>query len=287
MQPFNPMRWDEEEAPEGVFLGEPDPTAAPRLLGMPEGIAARERPDLRSAGEDGAAIAAALAGVRAALRTRRVGDPVAAFPLDDMPAAQRKALDGLLGEGEVSAVIQGLGTWQAQETVLTGLWRVRGTDEDGRLVSDALEVGEVPQAVRLAAERGTLAAMPPVPTAPGVMNAPALLEEIRHRAATWQAGEPNHVISFTLLPVNEADMALLRGVLGTGPVLGISRGYGQARVQLTACRRVWSVQYLNARDAIVLDTLEIGDVPAAITAAAEDFADSALRLGEILEAYAS
>jgi hydrogenase-1 operon protein HyaF len=38
-------------------------------------------------------------------------------------------------------------------------------------------------------------------------------------------------------------------------------------------------------DEIVLDTLEIGDAPAAACAAEDDFRDSALRLSEISEAY--
>jgi hydrogenase-1 operon protein HyaF len=38
-------------------------------------------------------------------------------------------------------------------------------------------------------------------------------------------------------------------------------------------------------DTPILDTLEIGDVPAAVCAANEDFVDSAERLGEIIEAY--
>ena len=47
------------------------------------------------------------------------------------------------------------------------------------------------------------------------------------------------------------------------------------------------MQYFNASDEIVLDTLEIGDAPAAACAAEEDFRDSAQRLREIEEAYFS
>ena len=41
----------------------------------------------------------------------------------------------------------------------------------------------------------------------------------------------------------------------------------------------------NAMDTIVLDTLEIGDVPVTARAAVEDFRDSAERLKEVEEAY--
>lgn len=284
----NPLRWDpsEEEPPEGVFLGEPDSAAEPRLLGMPEGLrTAPPRPGLRDAGDAAAReIAPILAAAREAMLSRRPGDAPAVLDLAALSDPARRALDELLGEGEVSAIVSGRVAREVRETVLTGLWRVRSTDASGALLADELEVAEVPEAILLAAERGPRAEVPEPAPAQGTMNAPALLAEIRARAAAWAPGEENHVISFTLLPVTEADMALLRGTLGTGPVLGVSRGYGHVRVQLTGCRRVWSVQFLNARDAIVLDTLEIGGVPATLRAEREDFEDSAVRLAEMLGA---
>ena len=130
-------------------------------------------------------------------------------------------------------------------------------------------------------------AEPAIPAAApdGTMNLMPLLVEIGHRVATHDPALPNHVISFTLFPMTEADMAGLRQVLGTGPVQVVSRGYGTCRITLTGLRRVWSVQYLNSMDTVILDTLEIGGVPVAVQAADEDFADSAERLGEILAAY--
>jgi hydrogenase-1 operon protein HyaF len=85
--------------------------------------------------------------------------------------------------------------------------------------------------------------------------------------------------------MNEVDMAFLKQTLNLGPVQAVSRGYGTCRVTLAGQRHVWSVQYLNAMDIIILDTLEVGDVPVSLCAADEDFQDSAERLGEILEAY--
>jgi hypothetical protein len=51
----------------------------------------------------------------------------------------------------------------------------------------------------------------------------------------------------------------------------------------TAFHRVWAVQYLNSMGAVILDTVEIGDVPTAACAAKEDFEDSAIRLRHILQ----
>ena len=46
-----------------------------------------------------------------------------------------------------------------------------------------------------------------------------------------------------------------------------------------------SVQFFNAMDTIILDTLEVGGVPVVALAASEDFEDSAERLQQIIEAY--
>jgi hydrogenase-1 operon protein HyaF len=117
------------------------------------------------------------------------------------------------------------------------------------------------------------------------MNVQPVLAEIRERMAAHQIGQPSHVINFTLLPMSEADMDHLATTLGNGAIQLWSRGYGSCRVLATGARHVWSVQFLNAMDAPILDTIEIGDVPAAVRAADEDFQDSAERLGEIIEAY--
>ena len=50
-------------------------------------------------------------------------------------------------------------------------------------------------------------------------------------------------------------------------------------------QRRGSVQYFNAMDEIILDTLEIGGVPVVALAATEDFRNSSERLREIYEAY--
>ncbi len=73
--------------------------------------------------------------------------------------------------------------------------------------------------------------------------------------------------------------------LGAGPVQLTSRGYGTCRVLATGARNVWSVQFYNAMDTIILDTLEICTIPAVAIAAEDDFKDSAVRIREIEEAY--
>jgi len=208
------------------------------------------------------------------------------FDITDYAREDIELITQVLGEGEVSglaALPDGVVT-QIAEAAMAGLWRVRFMDASGRLGADYLEVGAIPEIVRraaaLTADRLLFGAAPK-----GAMNVMPLLAEIAERMSAWRAGEPTHTINFSLLPVSEVDMSFLQQTLGDGPVQLFSRGYGACKVTATGARNVWSVQFFNATDAIILDTLEIGDVPASACAAEEDFRDSAERLREIHEAY--
>ena len=73
--------------------------------------------------------------------------------------------------------------------------------------------------------------------------------------------------------------------MGTGPVTILSRGYGNCRITSTATAHLWRVKFFNSRDALILDTIEVVDVPAVALASQEDVEDSARRLDEILAVY--
>ncbi len=231
-------------------------------------------------------VAALLPELAAALDTQAADAPGRLIDVTDYAAAELRLLGEVLGEGEVSATVSLPGgvVAQVRESVLAGLWRLHFQTSDGRPVADYIEVAAIPAAVRQAASLAapTIAPGPPPEDA---MNVMPVLAEIADRMARWQPGEASHVINFSLLPMNAADMARLQGCLGTGAVALSARGYGSCRVFSTGARHVWSVQYSNASGEVVLDTLEIGDVPAAVLAAAEDFRDSAVRLRDIAAAY--
>lgn len=221
-----------------------------------------------------------------ALAVQKAAEPSLLFDITELAEEDCELMTQVLGEGEVSgvAVLTDGVLAQIHESVMAGLWRVRFTDGAGALVGDYLEIGAIPQVVRKAAElaRPTLVFGEPPE---GAMNVMPLLAEIETRMASHRRGDVSAVINFSLLPMNDVDMTFLQRTLGDGPVRLVSRGYGACRVQATGARNVWSVQFFNAMDTIILDTLEIGDTPLAACAADEDFQDSAERLREIHEAY--
>jgi hydrogenase-1 operon protein HyaF len=280
---LGPKVWGSEAQAQGAFLGEPELD----LLGVPDG--AKPRPAL-----NGIKIERAPPTVLALLRALCAGlteaaeesGPSRRYEVEELSAPERAELFDILGQGEAYAAIGGEPEFQIQETVLPGLWRIRS--ERSGIAREWLEIADVPDAVRRAAAHHTFQILHvPGESPEGTMNAPAILFEIAAKMAAVAPGAPNEVINFTLLPLTQADAAWIARVLGVGPINAISSGFGDCRITSTAFRNVWAVQYLNAMGTVILDTIEIGDVPKAFCAAREDFEDSAARLHEIIGAYAS
>lgn len=203
--------------------------------------------------------------------------------LKALPQGDLNLVNQVLGEGEVSIVVEGEQKNMIQESVLAGVWRVQSTNASGAVLSDYIEVADIPGAVRHDSFNGcqTAVSHDPDDLLEGVMNAPPLLSEINDHIS--QGGV--HVINLSLLPQSEADLAFLQDTLGGGGVVMLSRGYGNCRITSTGTKNVWWVQYFNSQDTIILNTLEVTDVPEVACAAGEDITDSAQRLNEILEVY--
>jgi hydrogenase-1 operon protein HyaF len=202
------------------------------------------------------------------------------------PPAVREVINQSLGFGEVSAFTTAPRHWRVQETAFAGLWRVLEVADDGRFLVDRLETGAIPPVLGTAMQQTATADLPAPAYLAGCMNAPPLVEEIRQQAASWQAGEAAHVINLTLLPVSDADLDTLYGWLGHREVSILSRGYGNCRITSTRLRNVWWVQYFNSMDTLILNSIEVVDMPEVALAADEDFADSLERLREYLDMLA-
>ncbi|WP_132078225.1 hydrogenase expression/formation protein [Sinorhizobium americanum] len=221
-----------------------------------------------------------------ALALFKSGRPSRLFDITDYPEDDKELITQILGEGEVAgvAVLENGIIAQMQEAVMAGVWRIRFTVADGRIVADYIEVGSIPAAVRLACSR--LPASISYGAAPaGAMNVMPLLTEIGDRITRHCDSEPAHVITFSLFPMSPEDMSFLQHTLGVGPVRLTSRGYRTCRIVATGARKVWSVQFYDVMDTAILDTLEICDIPSVAIAAEEDFHDSKMRLREMQEAY--
>jgi len=293
-QTVNPVLDDADAAPEGVlspFEGDADGGGEVlKLLGLPDGKSMMTIRDLGATEEAGPAVHATLSRVREALLDAVDTGRAWRLRVDDLGEADRRMLFDALGQGEVSIVIaggEGEGEAQIMETVLPGAWIGRATDPEGQVAAEWVEVGDAPRALREVALTRPRSDLPVemLPAPRGAMNVMGVLAEVRERATHWTPGTPNHVMNFTLFPMTPADSAFLAKVVGESGVRIASGGYGAARVVMSGLRHVWAVQYLNGLGNVILDTLEIGDIPDAVLASPQDFEDSAQRLGDILEAY--
>jgi hydrogenase-1 operon protein HyaF len=234
-----------------------------------------------------ASMAAACAVIER-LRDGMQAAPLGATPLPviELLAADTgvvRLLNQTLGEGEVSIAVRGSSVYRIQETVFAGVWRLHEHAADGRLIRDALMACAIPSVVTQWAQDGVSLACPIPEKTIGMMNAPAVLAEILGKAATFKPGRAAHVVNLTLLPMSPEDLDVLARVLGVGAVTILSRGYGNCRITSTTLPNVWWVQYFNSMDTLILNTIEVSEVPEVAQASEEDYEDSIARLGEWLQ----
>ncbi len=261
-------------------------------LAMPKDMATYRPPQLPEP-EDIAQHAGAvqvLHAVLAALRQVTEGDApgrqTRSVSLSGLSPQDLTLINQVLGEGEVSAqVLAGnqAPTVQIQESVFAGVWRVIELLSDGA-VRDSIEVGAVPEVLRHTAQADSQQFFDDaVETSSAVMNVPSLLIELQDHRQTWQVGQAAHVVNLSLLPLSPSDIAYLDHRLGTGRVLILSRGYGNCRITNCCLPKTWRVVYYNSQDAVILNSVEVTDMPEVACAAPQDLQDSAERLMEVLQ----
>ncbi|HHH43194.1 MAG TPA: hydrogenase expression/formation protein [Gammaproteobacteria bacterium] len=221
-----------------------------------------------------------------ALADYRVGAEPLLADISGLDADNRELVNQILGEGEVSlkysdATLQ----VRMQEAVLAGIWRTFYLDDSGRITRDLIEVCDVPVLARQAPDAVRVSGLARDTAPDDVMNALPILSELQDHVEGWQPGDPAHVINLTLLPLSEGDIHFLDEALGAGPVETLSRGYGDCKISSTAYPGIWWVRYTNSMGTLILNTLEVTDIPAVACAAPEDLADSRRRFSELLEPY--
>ncbi len=271
---LGPGTQTEDESLDYIRLPADMDTFRPPPLPAPEALASR--PKAR----------AVLDAVCAMLQRSALGGAGGQVDLRDLPAEDLQLVNQLLSEGEASALVQEEASAfeiRVQESVFAGVWRLL-TFSDGVCVDDVVEVGPIPAVLQEVAGQDARGLYRPWsgPLPPNVQNAPLLVEEIRDQVAQWRPGQAPHVVNLTLLPVSPEDVAFLDHQLGTGRVLLLSRGYGNCRITNTRLPNCWRVVYYNSMDKVILNTVEVVDMPEVAMAAPEDLHDSHERLQDVL-----
>lgn len=202
--------------------------------------------------------------------------------LKGLDGASLRVLNETLGEGEVAAVVDADHEIRIQETVFSGVWREQHFEAGGALRHDYLLAAPVPPVVgRLARERAA-PRLRDLELPPGAMNVPALLHELQEAMDRSGPATPAHVINLTLLPLSPEDTVHIDRVLDGGSVVVLSRGFGNCRISSTAARNVWRVQYFNNMQTLILNTIEVIEMPEVAVAASEDLAETHERLADLV-----
>lgn len=217
-----------------------------------------------------------LARLLGAVHCARLEHNPIVIPLASLPSDERATLDQLVGEGSTTAYIRSAVTVDIRTTLLPGVWRTRMFDEEGRLVSDELEIGEMPRQVR-AAGVSMPAAVSTNATSPLVAK---IVRHVLTCAVTWRPGDPNMVIPISGTDEERHELAR---VLGVGPVVADSHRLGHCEQRLTHLRRVWWLRYLSPTDKLAVETLEVGDAPSELKVGEPELDDTEHRLLASLE----
>jgi hydrogenase-1 operon protein HyaF len=236
-----------------------------QYLDLPRDMRTFEMPSVPEAA-DSVALAAArdtLARLLAMIKEWQPGAPNPVLDMRGVDAAAQVVANQVLGDGEVSIQVNGNRTLHVQESVFTGVWRVVELDGAGQLLADWLEAAPLPAAVLAAARDSGRESLMPVEIPAGAMNSPALLHELQAQLKTRRTGQPPHVVNLTLFPMTPEDHLV--------------------RITSTAARNVWRVQYFNSMNTLILNTIEVVEVPEVALAAAEDLADTRERLAELID----
>ncbi len=108
-----------------------------------------------------------------------------------------------------------------------------------------------------------------------------MLQEVLRRAQKTRAEGPVHVVNLTLAALGPAELQALDQRLGNGPVSGVCLGFSTTRFASTAVQNVWRVRYYDQAERLILDTLEIVQIPEAIAAQRDEIRRSVTRLLEL------
>jgi len=254
-------------------------------LPMPSGMRTYHAhlPDIADPARAAAAYAL-LERLRAALAGWSEGDEIR-IPVDELDTPVLSLIDEALGEGEVSILVErATDRMEIQEAALAGVWRVRAFEAGQPAPRETVLVGAFPRVALTRAFPPAASGVNPAEPPAGLMNGLPILTELLDRSAAWTRGDAVHAVNFSLLPHTPEDLEFVERRLGVGATTVLSRGYGNCRVTATATANVWWVRYYNSVDTLILNTVEVTQVPAVVLAAPEDIADSAERLAEILDA---
>lgn len=258
------------------------------FMSMPSEMATYSMPDISAPISAMRQANESLKQIQESLNSYQVGEAIGVVDLSALDKENRKLVDEVLGEGEVSIVFDSEVQVRIQESVLAGVWRVQYLNAAAEVEKDTVEIGDVPLLIRdkTFTGAGIAQVIDKLDCPDGVNNAIPLLTELNDKIKTTTESSEAHAINLTLLPQSDEDLEFLAERLGKGPVTILSRGYGNCRVTSTTTKNVWWVQYFNSQDAIILNTLEVTPVPIVVCASQEDIEDSAERLEEIRQVYA-
>ena len=182
------------------------------------------------------------------------------------------------GEARISAES---GKIKAEETSITGLWRV---EVEG---SQKFIFASIPEAILNVVKKGERHLPIPEGAPEGVFSSPAIIKELSAALDACNLDaldfDPPHTTELTRQPIEKADMTWIKSVLGTGGTEIWLSGFANARMQSTGYCGIWRSTLLNKAGKTLLDSFVVALLPPEVPASPDEFEDSVRECEELIE----
>ncbi|GEM_PF-6906634 len=219
------------------------------------------------------------------------------FDLCALSLHSREFIDDIIGAGEIYATLQiekgDIKHIEIQESSIPGVWRIKHINHLDKVGTDYLEVTTFPTAIlskcHALNNKETLEEQLSHDQPIDLMlqdavnhNKHALLNELNYRGKNYNSSDETFVINLTASSMNDGELEELANQLGVGQVDLYSKAYGNCQISATSCVNTWWIKYFDAQENVMLETLEIVDIPTIASSSYRDIALSAMRLKNIL-----
>lgn len=246
------------------------------------------------------------------------------FDLGALNTLSREFIDEIFETGDIKATVQlnsgDINHIEVHQSVMAGVWRIKHFNHLGKVGADYLEIATFPSAIlskcyalknkesfdksfELPSRNRSRKPSCESPEKPSqekfgqtlsldiiLQNSDsfdkyALIAELNQRGEQFSASDEPFVINLTASCINDDELTSLEAQLDIGEVTMLSTVYGNCMINATSCMNTWWIKYFDAYDRVILNTLEVVDIPSIAKASYKDISFSGLKLKSLLAHY--
>lgn len=238
------------------------------------------------------------------------------FELSALNTLSREFIDEIFEKGHIKATVQlnsgDIDHIEVHQSIMAGVWRIKHLNHLGKIGADYLEIATFPSAIlskcralknKQPDDKSINTSLDTSPEEPAreqltsrlpldallqdsnSFDKHALIAELNLRGEQFSATDEPFVINLSASCIDEDMLTALEAQLDIDEVTMLSTTYGNCMINATSAINTWWVKYFDADDRVILNTLEVVDIPSIAKASYQDIALSGLKLKSLLAHY--